>query len=163
MSRDFLLQVFFMNYLPPSPRIWHKGRIFPKIRGGIRKWRCTTGINNTSGKFCHRYRWCCRYRWQIATGVNDTGGKFATGVNGTGGNLPPVSTTLAANLPPVSNLLYYNKTASWSTYLICDATCFNVCSLVTRRSNFTVYFLLQFFQCFALEVWYVLVLPYFLD
>ncbi len=43
-----------------------------KIRGVIRKSRCTTGINNTGGKF--------------STGVNDTGGKFATGVNNTGSN-----------------------------------------------------------------------------
>jgi len=28
---------------------------------------------------------CQRRRWQIATGINDTGGKFATGVNDTGG------------------------------------------------------------------------------
>ena len=49
---------------------------FLKNRGDIRKSRCTTG-------------------------VNDTGGKFATGVNDTGGKLPPVSTTPAANLPPV--------------------------------------------------------------
>jgi hypothetical protein len=35
---------------------------FSKIRGDIRKSRCTTGINDTGGKF--------------ATGVNDTGGKF---------------------------------------------------------------------------------------
>jgi hypothetical protein len=48
-----------------------------KIRGDIRKSRCTTG-------------------------VNDTGGKFATGVNDNGGKLPPVSTTPSANLPPVS-------------------------------------------------------------
>jgi hypothetical protein len=33
----------------------------------------------------------------LATGVNDTGGKFDTG-----GNLPPVLLTPAANLPPVS-------------------------------------------------------------
>jgi hypothetical protein len=33
----------------------------------------------------------------IATGVNNTGGKFAAGVNDTGGNLPPVSTTPVAN------------------------------------------------------------------
>ena len=39
---------------------------------------------------------------RCTTGVNDTGGKFATGVNNTGGKLPPVSTTPAANLPPVS-------------------------------------------------------------
>ncbi len=43
----------------------------------------------------------------FATGVNDTGGKFAagvvdTGVVDTGGNLPPVSLTPVANLPPMS-------------------------------------------------------------
>ncbi len=42
------------------------------------------------------------YRRQVATGINETGGKFATGVNDTGvidtgGNLQLVSTTLAAN------------------------------------------------------------------
>ncbi len=47
-------------------------RIFSKICGDIGKSRCTTG-------------------------VNDTGGKFAAGVNDTGGKLPPVSTTPAAN------------------------------------------------------------------
>jgi hypothetical protein len=46
-----LLHVFFMNNVPPSPL---------KIRGDIRRSRCTTGINNTGGKF--------------ATGVSDTGG-----------------------------------------------------------------------------------------
>ena len=79
-----------------------------KIRGDIRKSRCTTGVNDTGGKF--------------ATGVNDTGGKlspvsttpaanfatsspcvadtggkFAAGVNDAGGKLPPVSMTPAAN------------------------------------------------------------------
>jgi hypothetical protein len=28
---------------------------------------------------------CQRRQWQIATGINNTGGKFATGVNDTGG------------------------------------------------------------------------------
>jgi hypothetical protein len=28
---------------------------------------------------------CQLHRWQIATGINDTGGKFATGVKDTGG------------------------------------------------------------------------------
>ena len=37
-------------------------RIFSKICGDIRESRCTTGINDTGGKF--------------ATGINDTGGKF---------------------------------------------------------------------------------------
>jgi hypothetical protein len=47
-----------------------------------------TGINDSGGKF--------------ATGVNDTGGKFDTGVNDAGGKLPLVSRTPAANLPPMS-------------------------------------------------------------
>jgi hypothetical protein len=38
----------------------------------------------------------------FATGVNNTGGKFAACVVDTGGNLPPASLTPAANLPPVS-------------------------------------------------------------
>jgi hypothetical protein len=42
-----------------------------QFRGDIRESRCTTGINNTGGKF--------------ANGINDTGGKFATAVNDTGG------------------------------------------------------------------------------
>jgi hypothetical protein len=37
-----------------------------------------------------------------ATGVNDTGGKFAAGVVDTGGNLPPASLTPTANLPSSS-------------------------------------------------------------
>jgi hypothetical protein len=60
---------------------------------------------------------CQRHRWQLAAGINDTGGKFATSINDTGGkllppvplvlltpvaNLPPVSTIPAANLPPLS-------------------------------------------------------------
>jgi hypothetical protein len=74
-----------------------------KIRGDIRKSRCNTDINDTSGKIatgvndtggkfppvstilaqiCHR---CQRRRWQIATGINGTGGKFATCVNDTSG------------------------------------------------------------------------------
>jgi hypothetical protein len=41
-----------------------------KLRGDNRKSRCTTGINDTVGKF--------------AAGINDNGGKFATGVSDTG-------------------------------------------------------------------------------
>jgi hypothetical protein len=80
-----------------------------------------TGVNDAGGKLplvsttpaanCHRYQrympvanchWCQRRRWQIATGINDTGGKFATSINDTGSKLPPVSTIPPANLPPVS-------------------------------------------------------------
>ncbi len=106
---------FFYESDSPHPQIIPLGpfRIFSKIRGDIRKSWCTTGINDTGGKF--------------ATGVNDTGGNIAAGINDTGGichryqrhrrqilppvslvllipvaNLPPVSTIPVANLPPVS-------------------------------------------------------------
>ncbi len=51
----------------------------------------------------------------FATGVNDTGGKFAADIVDTGGNLPPASLTPAsltpaANLPPVSLTLVANLT-----------------------------------------------------
>jgi hypothetical protein len=79
VSQDFLLLVFFLNQFPPPPPPpqiipFRPFRIFSKIRGDIRESRCTTGINDTSGKF--------------ATGINDTGGKFATGVSDAGGKLP---------------------------------------------------------------------------
>jgi hypothetical protein len=74
-----------MNQFPPYPRVFQfrPFRIFSKIHGDIRDSRCTTGINDTAGKF--------------ATGVNDTGGKIAAGINDTGGKFPPVSATPAAN------------------------------------------------------------------
>ncbi len=86
VSRDFLL-CFFYESVSPQPQSIPLGpfRIFSKIRGDIRKSRCTTG-------------------------VNDTGGKFATGVNDTGGKLPPVSMTPAANLPTVSLTPVANNT-----------------------------------------------------
>jgi hypothetical protein len=61
-----------MNQFPPQPQSIPFGpfRIFSKIRGDIRESRCTTGINDTGGKF--------------ATGIRVTSGKFATGVNDTG-------------------------------------------------------------------------------
>jgi hypothetical protein len=47
VSRDFLLLVFFMNQFPPSPSIpLGPFRIFSKIRGDIRKSRCTTDVEN---------------------------------------------------------------------------------------------------------------------
>jgi hypothetical protein len=48
--------------------------------------KCTTGINDTGGKFA-----------TTTAGVVDTGGKFATGVNDTGDKLPLVSRTPLAN------------------------------------------------------------------
>jgi hypothetical protein len=60
---------FFHESVSPQPRSIPLGpfKIFSKIRGEIRKSRCTTGINDNGGK--------------IVTGINDIGGKFATGIN----------------------------------------------------------------------------------
>jgi hypothetical protein len=87
------------------------------IHGDICKLRCTTGIHNTNGKFLKLF----------ATGVVDTGGKFASRINDAScipvvsltpeENLPLVSATPAVNLPPVSTTpvaiigtISYNKT-----------------------------------------------------
>jgi hypothetical protein len=80
VSRDFLLQVFFMNQLSLKPPKITLGsfRILLKIRGDIRKSKCTTGINDTGCKFATGGK--------LAAGVNYTNGKFATGINDTGGN-----------------------------------------------------------------------------
>ncbi len=81
-----------MNQFPPQPQSISLGpfRIFLKIRGDIRKSRCTTGINNTGGKF--------------ATGINDTGSKFCHQFPLCCWHPPPVSTIPAANLRPVSTM-----------------------------------------------------------
>jgi hypothetical protein len=60
-----------MNQFPPSSRVFHLDR-FEFFRE-FRESRCTTGINDTGGKF--------------ATGVNDTAGKIAAGINDAGGRL----------------------------------------------------------------------------
>ncbi len=58
----FFASGFFYESVSPQPQSITIGpfRIFSKIRGDIRKSRCTTGVNDTGGKF--------------ATGINDTGG-----------------------------------------------------------------------------------------
>ncbi len=77
VSQDFMLQVFFMNHLPPSPWKWHEGyfdfiRKFAEIFAsqGVPPVSLTpvaiaTGVNYAGVKF--------------AAGVNYTGGKFVTG------------------------------------------------------------------------------------
>jgi hypothetical protein len=114
-----------MNRFPPNPRVFRLDRFefLTKIRGDIRESRCTTGINDTGGKFATGvndtggkiavgindtggnfatsisdtiFASVVDTGGKFATGVNDTGGKFATGVNDAGGKLPPVSTTPAA-------------------------------------------------------------------
>jgi hypothetical protein len=70
--------------------------MFSKIRGDIRKSRCTTCNNVTDSQSTTPVSSfatdttglltvdTCR---NFATGVNDTGGNFALGVNNTGGKL----------------------------------------------------------------------------
>jgi hypothetical protein len=58
----------------------------------------------SQAKVHHRYQ---RHRWQIATGINDTGGKFATCINDTGGK--PLAANISANFRTIS------KRPSWYT------------------------------------------------
>jgi hypothetical protein len=70
VSRDFLLQVFFMNHLPPSPG----GKLPPVSTTPAANFATSSPcVVDTGGKF--------------ATGVNDTGGKFAADVNDAGGKI----------------------------------------------------------------------------
>ncbi len=108
---------FFYESVSPQPQSIPLGpfRIFSKIRGDIRKSRCTTGVNDTGSKllpvsttpaanlppvsttpaanFATSFPCAVDTGGKFATGVNETGGKFAAGVNDAGGKLPPVSTT----------------------------------------------------------------------
>jgi hypothetical protein len=70
--------------------------MFSKIRGDIRKSRCTTGVTDTGGKlplvsttpaanFATSSPCVVDIGCKFATGVNDTGGKFAAGANDAGG------------------------------------------------------------------------------
>ncbi len=59
-------------------------QICKKICRDICKSRCTTGMNNTGGKFCHQ-----------SAGVVDTGGKFAAGVNATATGINKTGSTFA--------------------------------------------------------------------
>ena len=114
VSQDFLLLVFFMNQFTPHPRVFHLDRFefFPKIRGDIRESRCTTGINDTGGKFAtgiNRRHNCCRYqrhRRQICHRCQRRRRQIFPPISLVllipVANLPPVSTIPAANLPPVS-------------------------------------------------------------
>ncbi len=69
----FLASGFFHESVSPQPQSIPLGpfQFFSEICWDIHKSRCTTGINDTGGKF--------------ATGANDTGGKIAAGINDTGG------------------------------------------------------------------------------
>jgi hypothetical protein len=85
--RDFLLQDFFMNPLPPKPLKITLGsfRIFSKIHGfaghGAPPLSTSPAANFDTSSAC----------------VVDTGGKFSTGVNDTGGKFAAESTTPVAS------------------------------------------------------------------
>jgi hypothetical protein len=69
----FFASGFFHESSSPNPLKITLGSfwIFSKILRDIRKSRCTTGINDTSGKFCRQYRRCSWYRWQIMRTISD--------------------------------------------------------------------------------------------
>jgi hypothetical protein len=72
LTRDFRLQVFFMNQCPPGPQVFHWSHFefFSKIRGYIRELLFIAGVNDTGDK--------------LFSGVNDTGETFIAGVVDTG-------------------------------------------------------------------------------
>ncbi len=71
LKRDSVTRFFSSGFFHESPfpkplkKKFRSFKIFSKIRWDIRESRCTNGVNDT--------------------GVNDTGGKFATGINNTRG------------------------------------------------------------------------------
>jgi hypothetical protein len=81
-------EIFFFRYFHESSYPKHlkiklgSFQIFSKICGDIRKSRCTTGINDTGGKFAIGVNYTCA---KFATGIKYTGGQVANDVNNTGG------------------------------------------------------------------------------
>jgi hypothetical protein len=59
VSQDFLLQVFFINHLPPPPAPENKIRVISNF-----------------------------FKNSRTSGITDSKGKYSPGVNGTGGKLP---------------------------------------------------------------------------
>jgi hypothetical protein len=74
-----------MNHLPQAWKIkLGSFLIFSKICRDIRKSRCTTGINDTGGNFATSFAGVVDTGGKFATSVNYTGSKFANGVNNPG-------------------------------------------------------------------------------
>jgi hypothetical protein len=114
VSRDFLLLVFLWISFPPAPEhpirtvsnFFENSRRYSQVQMHHRYqrhwWQICQRSQRHRRQTCHRYQ---LHQRQFATGISNTGGKFATSfasVFYTGCNLPPVSTTPAANLPSVS-------------------------------------------------------------
>ncbi len=58
LKENFFFRFFWWIIFPQALKIaLGSFRIFQKICGDIRKWRCTTGVNYTGGIFCRRYQW----------------------------------------------------------------------------------------------------------
>ncbi len=116
VSRDFFLQVLFMNQFPPSPRVFHLDR-FEFFRKFAEIFAAYLQLN-----VCHR---CHLHRWQMEKIFNQKNfNNFVWSPLGSRGNiyinfclqghfqvsaawycshyLPPVSMTPVANLSPVS-------------------------------------------------------------
>jgi hypothetical protein len=91
LTRDFRLQVFFMNQCPPGPQVFHWCHFdfFRKIGGDIHEWifndtgdKLFSGVNDTGEKFIlvkGKYPKSLKF----FAGVNDTAEKLFTGVNDT--------------------------------------------------------------------------------
>jgi hypothetical protein len=75
---------FFHESVSPQPQSIPLGpfQIFSKIRGDIRKSRCTTVSTTPAADFATNFTSFIDTGGKFATSVNDTGGKF---VNDTGG------------------------------------------------------------------------------
>ncbi len=72
--------------------------------GDLRKSPCTTIINDTGGKFCHRYRWCYWYRWQICQQCQWYRQQICHRCQRYQKQMPLVSATTAANFPLLTPL-----------------------------------------------------------
>jgi hypothetical protein len=100
LTRDFRLQVFFMNQCPPGPQVFHRGR-FEFFRKFANEYlspvsltpsiNCsavstTPAINPCHGEITKKpkiFRRCQRHCRKLFTGVNDTADKLFGGVNDT--------------------------------------------------------------------------------
>jgi hypothetical protein len=87
---------FFHESVSPPPESipFRPFRIFSKIRES----RCTTGINDTGGKFATGISDTGGKFFTIFANIVDTGGKFATGVNDAGGKFAGTSSKFATGV-----------------------------------------------------------------
>jgi hypothetical protein len=84
LTRDFRLQVFFMNQCPPGPQVFHWGRyeFFQKFAEIFaNEYKLFSGVNNTGEKFIAGVNDTPE---NLFTNVNDTADKLFGGVNDTG-------------------------------------------------------------------------------